>query len=186
MGETPRQTGNSESIIRKHYLDLNISAEADTFCGILYSWHGLTDLATATPSGHVAPAIAVAIKDIFNPVEPNPNGRERRLILPLPRSANKKATSVRGLELGCHNVSRTDLRQEVVSTRAVKKTGFQAEFFQSSFRPLDFENMGLSRSQLASPPPRKRSLTHIYAFNPTMGCSRSEVAASINDRPKRS
>ncbi len=37
MGEAALQAGNSESIIRKHYLDLKTSAEADQFFGILPS-----------------------------------------------------------------------------------------------------------------------------------------------------
>ena len=35
MGEAALQAGNSESIIRKHYLDLKTAAEAESFFGIL-------------------------------------------------------------------------------------------------------------------------------------------------------
>ena len=35
IGEAAIQAGNSESIIRKHYLDLKTTAEADAFFGIL-------------------------------------------------------------------------------------------------------------------------------------------------------
>jgi hypothetical protein len=35
MGEAALQAGNSESIIRKHYLDLKSSGEAEQFFGIL-------------------------------------------------------------------------------------------------------------------------------------------------------
>jgi hypothetical protein len=35
MGEAALQAGNSESIIRKHYLDLKSAAEAEQFFGIL-------------------------------------------------------------------------------------------------------------------------------------------------------
>jgi hypothetical protein len=35
MGEAALQAGNSESIIRKHYLDLKSPAEAEQFFGIL-------------------------------------------------------------------------------------------------------------------------------------------------------
>jgi hypothetical protein len=35
MGEAALQAGNSESIIRKHYLDLKTTAEADLFFDIL-------------------------------------------------------------------------------------------------------------------------------------------------------
>jgi hypothetical protein len=35
MGEAALQAGNSENIIRKHYLDLKSQAEAEEFFGIL-------------------------------------------------------------------------------------------------------------------------------------------------------
>ena len=35
MGEAALQAGNSESIIRKHYLDLKSTAEAEQFFGIM-------------------------------------------------------------------------------------------------------------------------------------------------------
>jgi hypothetical protein len=35
IGEAALQAGNSESIIRKHYLDLKTTDEAERFCGIL-------------------------------------------------------------------------------------------------------------------------------------------------------
>jgi hypothetical protein len=35
MGEAALQAGNSESIIRKHYLDLKTAAEVEQFFGIL-------------------------------------------------------------------------------------------------------------------------------------------------------
>jgi hypothetical protein len=45
MGEAALQAGNSESIIRKHYLDLKTPAEAEQFFGILP-----TPVATAATS----------------------------------------------------------------------------------------------------------------------------------------
>jgi len=37
MGEAAAASGNSESIIRKHYLDLKSTAEAEQFFGICHS-----------------------------------------------------------------------------------------------------------------------------------------------------
>jgi integrase len=45
MGEAALQAGNSESIIRKHYLDMKTPAEAETFFGIMPAGH--TGAATA-------------------------------------------------------------------------------------------------------------------------------------------
>jgi hypothetical protein len=53
MGEAALQAGNSESIIRKHYLDLKTVAEAEQFFGILPKRAGQSvpdaDPATPTP-----------------------------------------------------------------------------------------------------------------------------------------
>ena len=50
MGEAALQAGNSEAIIRKHYLDLKTAAEAEEFFGIMPKrMNGL-------PAGDAAPA----------------------------------------------------------------------------------------------------------------------------------
>jgi hypothetical protein len=51
MGEAALQAGNSESIIRKHYLDLKSPTEAEQFFSILPS-----RIAAATEQGHDAVA----------------------------------------------------------------------------------------------------------------------------------
>jgi hypothetical protein len=53
MGEAALQAGNSESIIRKHYLDLKTPAEAEEFFSIM-------------PAGHVG---AVAPEPLPFPVQ---------------------------------------------------------------------------------------------------------------------
>ncbi len=56
IGEASIQAGNSESIIRKHYLDLKTTAEADAFFGIL------PKRGHASATGAVAlPALRLAI-----------------------------------------------------------------------------------------------------------------------------
>jgi hypothetical protein len=62
MGEAALQAGNSESIIRKHYLDLKSPAEAKQFFGILPCKCGKTDGAViAMPPTPVAPTLSIAI-----------------------------------------------------------------------------------------------------------------------------
>ena len=51
MGEAALQAGNSESIIRKHYLDLKSPAEAEQFFSILPKHIS----ATTEPGNDVAP-----------------------------------------------------------------------------------------------------------------------------------
>ena len=53
IGEASIQAGNSESIIRKHYLDLKTTAEADAFFGILPKY------SAALPK-QIAPALPFA------------------------------------------------------------------------------------------------------------------------------
>jgi integrase len=63
MGEAALQAGNSESIIRKHYLDLKSRAEADAFFRILPKHAGeigARDLAAFTTSA-TAPALELAV-----------------------------------------------------------------------------------------------------------------------------
>jgi hypothetical protein len=50
MGEAALQAGNSESIIRKHYLDLKTPAEAEQFFGILPTPVTVAATATITPT----------------------------------------------------------------------------------------------------------------------------------------
>ena len=60
MGEAALQAGNSESIIRKHYLDLKSPAEAEQFFGILPRRCGhIAAVTTAFPGS--APPLAVAM-----------------------------------------------------------------------------------------------------------------------------
>jgi hypothetical protein len=49
MGEAALQAGNSESIIRKHYLDLKTPAEAEQFFSILPTPVATATTATVTP-----------------------------------------------------------------------------------------------------------------------------------------
>lgn len=61
LGEVAIQTGNSESIIRKHYLDLKSTAEADEFFGILPQ-KGAEKMAPVVPYPAMpAPAIDLAV-----------------------------------------------------------------------------------------------------------------------------
>ena len=50
MGEAALQAGNSEAIIRKHYLDLKTPAEAEEFFGIM------PKRVNGLPAGNAAPA----------------------------------------------------------------------------------------------------------------------------------
>jgi hypothetical protein len=56
IGEAALQAGNSESIIRKHYLDLKDTAEADEFWDIRPRLAG----GTAAPRPETPPALPVA------------------------------------------------------------------------------------------------------------------------------
>jgi integrase len=61
MGEAALQAGNSESIIRKHYLDLKSAAEAEAFFGILPKRKVEASAASANPtSAENPPTISVA------------------------------------------------------------------------------------------------------------------------------
>jgi hypothetical protein len=59
MGEAALQAGNSESIIRKHYLDLKSAAEADEFFGILPKQ--VDNEAVATFAQPVVRRLAIAV-----------------------------------------------------------------------------------------------------------------------------
>ena len=59
MGEAALQAGNSESIIRKHYLDLKSAAEADEFFGILPKQ--VDNESVATFAQPVGPRLAIAV-----------------------------------------------------------------------------------------------------------------------------
>jgi hypothetical protein len=60
IGEAALQAGNSESIIRKHYLDLKSQAEAEQFFGILPKRPGhIVTVATTFPVP--VPPLAVAV-----------------------------------------------------------------------------------------------------------------------------
>ena len=54
MGEAALQAGNSESIIRKHYLDLKTPAEAEKFFGIMPKHAAAASVATAVPAAALA------------------------------------------------------------------------------------------------------------------------------------
>jgi hypothetical protein len=58
LGEAALQAGNSESITRRHYLDLKTAAEAEQFFGILPK----NRLATPIPAAAASPAPAAALK----------------------------------------------------------------------------------------------------------------------------
>jgi hypothetical protein len=58
MGEAALQAGNSESIIRKHYLDLKTPAEAEQFFGIMPTVVPAAATSTVTPLETLALAIA--------------------------------------------------------------------------------------------------------------------------------
>jgi hypothetical protein len=61
MGEAALQAGNSEGIIRKHYLDLKCPEEAEQFFGILpCRCDKKDDAVIAMPSNPVAIALAIA------------------------------------------------------------------------------------------------------------------------------
>jgi hypothetical protein len=66
LGEAALQAGNSETIIRKHYLDLKSKEEAEEFFGILPRHAGSSSNRTAIgalpppPSGLAAPAKSAA------------------------------------------------------------------------------------------------------------------------------
>ncbi len=60
IGEAALQAGNSESIIRKHYLDLKSTAEAEQFFSILPKRQGhVVTVATTFPVP--VPSLAVAV-----------------------------------------------------------------------------------------------------------------------------
>ncbi len=62
MGDAALQAGNSEAIIRKHYLDLKSTKEADQFFGIVPRKHvGRGSVVVPMPSAPRARAMAVAI-----------------------------------------------------------------------------------------------------------------------------
>jgi hypothetical protein len=61
MGEAALQAGNSETIIRKHYLDLKSPAEAELFFGILPVKRGEFSSATIATQTPVTPFWAVAV-----------------------------------------------------------------------------------------------------------------------------
>jgi integrase len=61
MGEAALQAGNSETIIRKHYLDLKSPAEAEPFFGILPTKRKeMVSVAAAKPA-HMASVLAIAV-----------------------------------------------------------------------------------------------------------------------------
>ena len=51
LGDAALQAGNSESIIRKHYLDLKTAAEADEFFGIVPQLRPVPILETPAETG---------------------------------------------------------------------------------------------------------------------------------------
>ena len=59
MGEAALQAGNSETIIRKHYLDLKSTEEAEQFFGVLPR-HVATAAAPEKPDDIVSPASIAA------------------------------------------------------------------------------------------------------------------------------
>ena len=61
IGEAALQAGNSESIIRKHYLDLKTTEEAEQFFGILPKHASISaEPAAAVAHPPVAPSLSVA------------------------------------------------------------------------------------------------------------------------------
>jgi len=58
LGEAALQAGNSESIIRKHYLDLKTTAEAEEFFGIVPQLRPVP--ATETPVAAISPPLRAA------------------------------------------------------------------------------------------------------------------------------
>ena len=62
MGEAALQAGNSESIIRKHYLDLKSPAEAEAFFGIFPARsEGAAPSEVDFPSATPAPVLRFAV-----------------------------------------------------------------------------------------------------------------------------
>jgi integrase len=62
IGEAAIQAGNSEGIIRRHYLDLKSPEEAEQFFGILPKWADLSTMArTAVFAAKPAPSLPVAV-----------------------------------------------------------------------------------------------------------------------------
>ena len=68
MGEAALQAGNSESIIRKHYLDLKTPAEAEAFFSILPAL--ATPAATEMPTAAAEPIAIPVTRDRFGEAEP--------------------------------------------------------------------------------------------------------------------
>ena len=64
MGEAALQAGNSESIIRKHYLDLKSPAEAEHFFGILPQ--------RAAPATNVVPLVSPPVSVRPDKMQANP------------------------------------------------------------------------------------------------------------------
>jgi integrase len=65
MGEAALQAGNSETIIRKHYLDLKTATEAEEFFGIIPSRNGSLSAGNPTQAGGaVAPPLEIERKRI--------------------------------------------------------------------------------------------------------------------------
>ena len=73
MGEAALQAGNSESIIRKHYLDLKSAAEADQFFGILPQRQGALAAATTARPAPSAPVASVESTQHFVLAAPRSN-----------------------------------------------------------------------------------------------------------------
>jgi integrase len=61
IGEAALQAGNSESIIRKHYLDLKTVEEAEQFFGILPHKRAAGSTVVAMPPAAETPALAIAV-----------------------------------------------------------------------------------------------------------------------------
>ena len=73
LGEAALQAGNSEAIIRKHYLDLKSAAEADQFFGILRQRQGALAAATIARPAPSAPVASVESTQHFVLAAPRSN-----------------------------------------------------------------------------------------------------------------
>ena len=73
LGEAALQAGNSEAIIRKHYLDLKSAAEADQFFGILPQRQGALAAATIARPAPSAPVASVESTQHFVLAAPRSN-----------------------------------------------------------------------------------------------------------------
>ena len=73
LGEAALQAGNSETIIRKHYLDLKSAAEADQFFGILPQRQGALAAATTARPAPSAPVASVESTQHFVLAAPRSN-----------------------------------------------------------------------------------------------------------------